>query len=93
MLRKILIFSFRIFARLFFLLSLLFILLVRLSEKGDILDRNSGWIAVAFFIALVFFICTFYIKYPAKYIYRQKTADELRNEIRKSNIDLLRKEI
>nr|WP_294794959.1 hypothetical protein [uncultured Mucilaginibacter sp.] len=85
----------KIFAGLFLLLSFLALLAVRLSEKGDIVDRNSGWILLSFLMAIVFFICSHYIIDGKTAENRtNKTGEELLNEIRKVNlkkVEILRK--
>jgi hypothetical protein len=89
--RKIFIYSLRIFTSLVLVLSFLLVVAVRLSDKGDIVDRNSGWILLAFLIALGVFIYSLFISDGSpKHIYRKKTTDELMNEIRKSNLDRLK---
>ena len=89
--RKIFIYILRVFASLFLLLSFLLVVAVRLSDKGDIADRNSGWILLIFLIVLGIFIYSLFISDgSAKHIYRKKIPNELINEIRKSNLDKLK---
>lgn len=78
---KRLISTVQLFAILFLLISLI---AVRLSDKGDIVDRNAGWIAVAFFAATGVFIGSHYI--PDGSIPKKKTPDQLLNQIKKSNL-------
>ena len=86
--RKTFIHSFRIFAIVFLLLSFLLIVAVRLSDKGDIVDRNADWIVLVFSLSLFLFIYSIFISDgSSKHIHRKKTANELINEIKKSNID------
>jgi len=82
--RKILVYSLRIVASLFLLLSFLLGLAVRLSDKGDIVDRNSGWILLMLVIASGGFIYSLLISDGSiKHVFRKKTADELLKEIRR----------
>ena len=87
--RKIVIYSLWIFASLLLLLSfLLLIIAIRLSDKGDIVDRNSGWMLLAFLTVLGIFSYSVFISTDlSKHIYRNKTADELINEIKKANLN------
>ncbi len=79
--------SIQIFAGFFLLLSFLSLLAVRLSEKGDIVDRNSGWVLLMFVIAVAFCIYTRYLKFGRIFNGRMnKTGDELLDEIRKHNL-------
>ena len=89
--QKIVIYSLRIFAIIFLMLSFLLLVAVRLSDKGDVIDRNTGWILLIFLIASGTFIYTFFILGGAlKNIDKSKTTDELRNEISKLHLDKLK---
>ncbi len=82
--RKILVYSFRIIAGVLLILSILFLLSVRLSDKGDIIDRNSNWILLAFLIALALYFYSRNISDGSpKRIYKKKTMDELMKEIKR----------
>ena len=86
--RKTFIHSFRIFAIVFLLLFFLLIVAVRLSDKGDIVDRNANWMVLVFSLSLFLFIYSIFIADDSsKHIHRKKSANELINEIKKSNID------
>jgi cadmium resistance protein CadD (predicted permease) len=85
--RKIFIYGLRIFASLLMLFSFLLMIAEHLSDKGDIVDRNSGWILVVLLITLGIFIYAFFILGGAmKRVDRGKTADELRREISKRRL-------
>jgi hypothetical protein len=89
--RKIFIHRFRVFAIVFLLLSFLSIVAVRLSDKGDIVDRNADWILLVFLISLLFFIYSIFISDDSsKQIHKKRTTNQLINEIKKSNIDRLK---
>jgi len=93
MLRKIVIYSLWIFVSLLLLLSFLLLIAVRLSDKGDIVDRNSGWILLVFLTVLGIFSYSVFISTDlSKHIYRNKTADELINEIKKANLNRIDQE-
>ncbi len=86
--RKIFIYSLRIVAILLLLLSFLFMIAVRLSDKGDIVDRNSIWILIVFLIVLGIFIYSFSISVVlSKNVFKKKTIHEKINEIKKSNLN------
>jgi len=77
----------QIFAALFLLLSLLALLGVRLSLKGDVVDRNSGWILLLFLIAIVFFIYSRRINDEETAKTRaNKNEEKLLNKVRKNNL-------
>ena len=85
--RKIFIYSLRIFASLLMLFSFVLMIAEHFSDKGDDVDRNSGWIVLVLLIALGVFIYAFFILGGAmKHVDRGKTADELRREISKQQL-------
>lgn len=89
--RKILVTGFRAIATVFLLISILLVIIIHISEKGDFIDRNTNWIILIFFIAVGFFSWSLYISdIPPKKAHKQKSTDELLNEIKKSNLDKLR---
>ncbi|NHA07657.1 hypothetical protein G7092_27910 [Mucilaginibacter sp. HC2] len=86
--RKRVVFSLQVLAILLLLLSFLLVVAVRLSDKGDVVDRNAGWIVLGFLITLGFFIYSQFIsESSSRQVRRKKTPDELINEIKKSNLD------
>lgn len=89
--RRIIVHSFRIFAVLFLLVSSLLIVAISLSDKGDIVDRNSHWILFVFLIACAGFTYSIFIPDSPKDIRRKKSMDELMNEIKKPNLDRLKR--
>lgn len=81
--RKRLILTVQIFSILLLLLSLIGgVAVVMLSQKGDIVDRNSGWVVATFFISIGLLIYSHYI--PDGSYYKKKTDMELMKEIKKS---------
>lgn len=89
--RKVLIYIFRVFATMLFFISFLALIAVRLSDIGDVVDRNSGWILALFFIALaIFFKALLTPIIPLSSQRRKMTDDELLNEIRKPNLRKLK---
>lgn len=88
--RRVIVHNLRIFAVLFLLISFLLIMAVRVSDKGDIVDRNANWILLVFVIALGGFIYTVFVPDLPKENRRKKTIDELMNEIKKPNLDKLK---
>lgn len=90
--RKILVNGLRTVTALLLLLSLPVLFLVSRSGKGDIMDSTVDWIASVFFIILAIFIYSLNLsEYLPKRIYRKKTDEELREEIKKSNLDKFRR--
>jgi len=89
--RKILVTGFRAIATIFLLISILLVVIIHISEKGDLIDRNANWITLMFFMAAGIFCWSFYISdvWPKK-LHRKKSPDELLNEIKKSNLDKLK---
>jgi len=82
--RKVFVYILRIIASLFLLVAMLLCLAVRLSDKGDVVDRNSGWIVLLFFITSGLFIYSLLMSDGSpKHIHRKKAADELLKEIRR----------
>jgi hypothetical protein len=82
--RKILVYSFRIFAGVLLILSILLLLALRLSNKGDIVDRNDNWIGLAFLVALAIYFYSRNISDGSpKIIYKKKTMDQLMNEVKR----------
>ncbi len=89
---KFLVTAFRVMATLLLLLSFLSVIAIVISDKGDFIDRNSGWISLIFLMAIGIFIGSIAISDASPpYTRKKKTTDELMNEIKKPNLDKLRK--
>jgi len=90
--RKIYIICLTITACLIMLASFVMVLAVRLSDKGDIIDRNSNWIGLSILICWGTFALIMYnVLRMSGSNSITRSGDELINEIRKSNIERLKK--